>query len=188
VYEFNVDPLSEQDVPVVIIKSRGEARHQRYHDSYVHCSLSSEVSSQLEALYKHGKLLTIKQRKKRELKVAGSCRPNGAISAVDATGSVIQSGGMGAMKPASSSSFLYDSIYDDDVVVGRYVPLGALEGDDDGGTTAPLSSSSSSSSASSGHQPISSIADMLGDGKGQELQQAMVQQSREDLMKPVQVS
>ena len=187
VYEFNVDPLSEQDVPVVIIKSRGEARHQRYHDSYVHCSLSSEVSSQLEALYKHGKLLTIKQRRKRELKEAGSCRPNGAMSAVDATGSVIQSGGMGAMKPASSSSSLYDSIYDDDVVVGRYVPLGALEGDDDGGTTALLSSSSSSS-ASSGHQPISSIVDMLSDRNGQELQQVMAQQSREDLMKPVQVS
>jgi hypothetical protein len=184
VYEFNVDPLSEQDVPVVIIKSRGEARHQRYHDSYVHCSLSSEVSSQLEALYKHGKLLTIKQRRKRELKEAGSCRPNGAMSVVDATGSVIQSGGMGAMKPAS----LCDSIYDDDVVVGRYVPLGALEGDDDGGTTALLSSSSSSSSASSGHQPISSIADMLSDRNGQELQQVMTQQSREDLMKPVQVS
>lgn len=183
VYEFDVDPLSEQDVPVVIIKSRGEARHQRYHDSYVHFSLSSEVFSQLEALYKHGKLLTIKQRRKRELKEAESCRPNGAMSAVDATGSVIQSGGMGAMKPAS----LYDSIYDDDVVVGRYVPLGALEGgDDDGGTTALLTSSSSS--ASSGHQPISSIADMLSDRKGQELQQTMSQQSREDLMKPVQVS
>jgi len=185
VYEFDVNPLSEQDVPVVIIKSRGEARHQRYHDSYVHCSLSSEVSSQLEALYKHGKLLTIKQRKKRELKEAGSCRPNGAMSAVDATGNVMQSGVMGAMKPASSSSSLYDSIYDDDVVVGRYVPLGALEGDDDGGTTALLSSSSS---ASSGHQPISSIADMLSDRNGQELQQVMTQQSREDLMKPVQVS
>jgi hypothetical protein len=71
----------------------------------------------------------------------------------------------------------------------RYVPLGALEGDDDGGTTALLSSSSSSSSsASSGHQPISSIADMLSDRNGQELQQVMTQQSREDLMKPVQVS
>jgi hypothetical protein len=108
------------------------------------------------------------------------------MSAVDATSSVIQSGGMGAMKPASSSSSLYDSIHDDDVVVGRYVPLGALEGDDDGGTTALLSSSSSS--ASSGHQPISSIVDMLSDRNGQDLQQAMTQQSREDLMKPVQVS
>ena len=199
VYEFDVNPFSEQDVPVVIIKSRGEARHQRYHDSYIHCNLSSEVSLQLDALYKHGKLLTIKQRKKRELKEAGNCRPNSAIPAVNATSSVIQSVGMVAMKPTSS---LYDSIYDDDVVVGRYIPLGALEGDDDGGGTTALPSSSSSSSAqpsssaassyiSSGHPPISSIADMLSDGKGKdqkEQQWAMVQQSKEDLMKPVQVS
>lgn len=198
VYEFDVNPLSEQDVPVVIIKSRGEARHQRYHDSYIHYSLSSEVSMQLDALYKHGKLLTIKQRKKRELKEAGNCRPNSAIPAVNAPSSVIQSVGMVARKPTSS---LYDSIYDDDVVVGRYVPLGALEGDDDGGGTTALPSSSSSSAQpssssassyiSSGHPPISSIADMLSDGKGKdqkEQQWAMVQQSKEDLMKPVQVS
>ena len=200
VYEFDVNPFSEQDVPVVIIKSRGEARHQRYHDSYIHYSLSSEVSLQLDALYKHGKLLTIKQRKKRELKEVGNCRPNSAIPAVNATSSVIQSVGMVAMKPTSS---LYDSIYDDDVVVGRYIPLGALEGDDDGGGTTALPSSSSSSSSahpsssaassyiSSGHPPISSIADMLSDGKGKdqkEQQWAMVQQSKEDLMKPVQVS
>jgi len=221
IYEFEVHPVSEKDVPVVVIKSKVEARHQRYQDSYVHCSLSSDVCSQLDALYKYGKLMTSKQRKKRELKEFGSCRLNGAMTAMDATSSVIQplvgtvdQGGPSNHRPLSSASTsggggggggvgiaamkppsLYDSIYDDDVVVGRYVPLGALEMGDDEGNRPIVSTSSSNqhpSSSISHTHPHISIAEMLmsdgGHGKGKDIveQYQVVSQSKEDLMKPVQ--
>ena len=212
IYEFDVNPHSDRDVPVVVIKSRVEAKHHRYQDTYINCSLSSDLSCQLDALFKYGKLLTSKQRKKKELKET-SGRSNSAATTGDPTINGIQpdADNTGPGQGASSSRSLqanngsgsgqamvtavpkapppsmYDSIYDDDIVVGKYVPLGALDGDE--------ATSSSSSSIDIGHpssignpaagQPSSSIvASVWGDDSCRRQGGPL---SKEELMRPVQV-
>lgn len=110
-------------------------------DEYVNFMLDSDIMAALSQLLESGKFLTAKQKKKKLLK-EGSAELVAAITETHTGGaSSSNSAQKGPTQPVALLATDFDSMYDDDVVVGKYVPAGLEEGDSVAPTSEPASAS-----------------------------------------------
>jgi hypothetical protein len=108
VYEFDANPKSTQEIPVIVAKSTKEAQVR---DDYVNYALSKVLFTQLQMLFENGCLKSKPKQKHKKREEAASAASSAITTAP-------------APAPAPASKTPYDSIYDDDQLQGsEYDPL-----------------------------------------------------------------
>eukprot|EP01038_Epipyxis_sp_PR26KG_P006316 gene6316-8700_t len=104
VFEFSVDPNSENDVPLTVAKSSKDMKVRIFED-YSNHIIEADLLERIKSLFESGKMQS-KNKKKRKPEVAVEIKPPPIPT----------------IAPFVKPKDVVDSIYDDIIPVGKYIP------------------------------------------------------------------